>query len=446
MDIEGRPTHIGGVAGYILGAGSVSQVAIEDCVYETGEIKGYSARYLFLGGIAGYVEKYARFRHCYSRAGRTEAKANTTPGENLLYGGFAGYLTAIDISDCGSSSPMTLTGRPAGSARVGGFVGEIEDTSGGVAKLEKCWAEGDINVADAGDDLAVGGLIGESWGHNASSPNLISQCYATGNVNAVSSATYSYAVSAGGLAGLALSTRISECWSLGAVYARRTLGYRIYAGGLVGVLGDYTYGSVGGSGDPDLTNSSIENCYALGDVLADKATNSTSSSNSYNYPLYAGGLVGYVRIKSPNEIRRSFAVGSVAAHSQDASHYTYAGGIIGRMDTGGTLSNTVAFGAKIVATGGGTLGAARVYGSSAGTSANNYALNSMLTGTSPSYDGYVPGSTQSSSSSNGTDVGSGTVKSQAFWIATNPGFSSSCWDFSYLAIRGYPKLKNVGGQ
>jgi hypothetical protein len=269
-------------------------------------------------------------------------------------------------------------------------------------------------------------------------------------VNAVSTNTSTAenggAFAAGGLLGMALSAEISESWASGKVSAWRTTNGRIFAGGLVGSLGAYHTQEA----EHDHLRSSISNCYALGDVSADNSAGGNATQ------VYAGGLAGHVYIDSVHKIEYSFAAGSVTARSAGTGATVYAGGVMGYKRTAdGALSNTAALGEgttipTIFAAGGGTLSANRVYGASAGgTCTNNYALGSMRTGTDPSYYAVVAGSIPTgdlgANAKNGASTAAAVFRTQNFWTSTL-GFNTNTWSFTYLAGKGYPLLKNAGGQ
>jgi hypothetical protein len=457
MDITASgQIYVGGVAGYVVGSDG-SLASIEDCVYETGTIRGTTSTTsytCYLGGIIGYVPRYAKVSNCYSRAGRITATVSTG---NLHFGGFAGYMQNITVSDCGSSSPLALTGTPRG--RVGGFAGEMEDKGAGV-KLERCWATGDVN-AQATGSFAAGGLVGEIYDDSPGDDNgdcKIINCYATGNVNVVSTNTSTAenagAFVVGGLLGMALSAEISESWASGKVSAWRTTNGRIFAGGLVGSLGAYHTQEA----QHDHLRSSISDCYALGDVLADNSYDGASSATQ----VYAGGLAGNVYIDSNNKIEHSFAAGSVTAQSFGTGATVYAGGVMGyKWTAAGALSNTAALGAAVTVAGGNsTRSAKRVYAyMSGGAGSRNFALKTMRTGTSAAYNGTPSFSTPTSSddtSQHGKDASINDIRKADFWLDT-AGLSfnyasggltgiSNVWDFAGIAGRGYPLLANAGGQ
>jgi hypothetical protein len=444
---------------------------------------------MYIGGVLGYAAGVTGYpvnvENCRYEDGGITASLNTNPVTADFYiGGFAGYLGGAGITNCGSSSPMTMTGKTYGTVRAGGFVGQLERNpalgSSDFKELENCWAAGDINIGDAGGALAAGGLAGESRTSHQDNPAVITRCYAAGDVTAVSSGigenNSGISFAAGGLVGQALSTTISECWAGGEVYARRDSGYMIDAGGLVGALGDYTY-QTDSDADPQLfLNSSIDNCYALGNVLADKTTGDVSTIGmgfDRAYSVHAGGLAGYVRITynstQKNKISRSFAAGSVTAQSRATSQYPFqhdifAGGIVGHISrygkdntaAGGDLSYNAALGAGVTVKGGRARIAVRIYTAispslQGGSSSNNYALDTMEIGSDKNYDVIFITTTTSNSteadSVNGMSVSGSVFRNRSFWTsASYLGFDSDVWDLSTVARRGYPALKNVGGQ
>jgi hypothetical protein len=325
-------------------------------------------------------------------------------------------------------------------------------------KLDRCWAVGNVSAEGKGP-LAVGGLVGEVYDHNTPATSVITRCYATGNVNVASTTTNEgHILAAGGLVGLALSTEISESWAGGSVYAEGQVNSRIYIGGLVGSLGDY-------EGDITAhTSSSINNCYALGNVLANKSF--LTSDSSYIY-IYAGGLAGHVQIGSSTDTRKiehSFAAGSVAARCLDPGDViplVCAGGVVGYIHANGKLSNTAALGAAVTVTGGSsTRSAKRVYPAGDGSGFSNVAVDTMRLEKGaavayyfPYWDGTTPEPSayyilSASNDGNGQDgltVSGSVFRTPSIWTPLFDG-QSAAWDYSSLASRGYPTLKNVGGQ
>jgi hypothetical protein len=219
-------------------------------------------------------------------------------------------------------------------------------------------------------------------------------------------------------------------------------------GGLIGLVDDTT----------------IRDCYALGNVLAEK-------DGGY-LPVYAGGLVGrFIADQQEISLERCFSGGAVRAQSSGTGAI-YAGGVTGlNYPYSGhtvTLKNCAALGASVTAMGPGTRNIGRVYGASEGpgtsATADNYALDTMRIEKSdsagtlyfPYWDGVSaePASYYTLSDSTISAVGDGAsaaasiFRNPAFWTSTSYlNFSvDDAWDFSAVINRGYPKLKNVGGQ
>jgi hypothetical protein len=207
-----------------------------------------------------------------------------------------------------------------------------------------------------------------------------------------------------------------------------------------------------------MKQSSITDCYALGDVFADNPTSAAAA-------VYAGGLVGYALIASGGDnpaagkVAYNFAAGSVTAQSASSSA-VYAGGVAGYMASG-TLSNNAAVTrgtasggmTKITLKGGGSGNSyGRVYGgasSSVTTFTNNHALNAMYLGRTTNYYDYSPTYTVvtsgiGASAKNGSDVSIDVLRTSAFWTGTI-GLSDTYWNSNGVA-RGYPALAKVGGQ
>ena len=248
----------------------------------------------------------------------------------------------------------------------------------------------------------------------------VSESFATGNVNAISFGTLSLA-----------------------------------AGGLIGFLELRT------TDTPNITATLIiRNSYALGNVNADRVTATSGDT-------YAGGLVGRITegffYTNPSSqtyrIERSFATGSVSARSAGSGNL-FAGGIVGEMNfrvvaLQGFLNNTAALGSSVTAMGRGTINIGRVFGSLTNTTAsNNFARNNIFVGTMNSYtNNPYPNFTattvvSSLTGQHGEDRNSSQFVSSAFWTGNangNMGLPTSLWDFSSVS-RGYPKLRNLGGQ
>ena len=186
-----------------------------------------------------------------------------------------------------------------------------------------------VNVSYSGKVYA-GGLAGSNSGS-------ILNSYATGEVSATSTSSYSSSYAyAGGLVGYN-SGDITNSYAAGNVSATA---FYAYAGGLVGynsggILNSYATGNVSAT---STGSSSYASAYAGG--LVGYNTSSGGITNSYatgdvsataDVSAYAGGLVGS---NYRGSITNSYATGNVSA----TGYYAYAGGLVGEND-GGSITN-----------------------------------------------------------------------------------------------------------
>jgi hypothetical protein len=381
---------IGGLFGELAGGTAGEEVRVLNSDYSGGVIKVVADEgQIYAGGLAGNLMFYAYLEGCSTAAAEILLEKS---GPGIMYiGGYAGQMrTGIRATECFSTSPLrgdNGTGA-TGSLYAGGFCASLYGSPGSaiVLVLDGCYATCPAAVSGYGA-MYIGGLAGQSLGSSTTKWNTISQCYATGDVSAVSLGdTTTYAFCVGGLIGEARMNAISDCYALGNVFADKQSGTGApYVGGLVGYFG---------------TSGSLERCFAAGTV--------TAQSNVTD-PLIAGGLVG-----------QSLVIGFA--------------------------SNNAALGASVTATGPITKSLGRVLTT---TGSNNYANSWMLVRTSDTYDAYPStGGTIISTddtSKEGKDLGPGTQRSRSFW-ETTLGFSTDEWDFGTVVGRGHPVLKGLSGQ
>jgi len=228
--------------------------------------------------------------------------------------------------------------------------------------------------------------------------------------------------------GAANYTDTTASWASGSVTATRNQAGNIFAGGLIG----------------STTGGSITNCYALGDVLAN-STNSASGN-----AIRVGGIVGMSNVAC--NVQYNFATGSVIGQT-DGSSSIYAGGIVGYIyDTSSAIQNNAALGASVTAKGSGsTIIASRVIGA-ASNGSQNYAIDTMKTGTANSYTGTPSMSTVTNGTGETTPQGESTSLSSFrkidIWIdsdklgfnLTSSGSTTKIWNFNNLSGEGYPRL------
>ena len=162
--------------------------------------------------------------------------------------------------------------------------------------IEKCYTTGTVNVTHniTGYISDVGGLVGNNY------DGTITESYATGNVTAKA-----WRADTGGLVGDSYGL-ISNCFATGNVNNTRNL-YPA-SGGLVGYGGD-----------------SVINCYALGDVIS--ILQRTTSHDGYGSCSWAGGLIGYYT--GGKNIKYCYATGNIQSTSYASEDSSYGGGLIG---------------------------------------------------------------------------------------------------------------------
>ena len=188
----------------------------------------------------------------------------TIKGTDITYAGLFGRVTSEDsefknIKFVGGEIQISSNF----TSHAGFLAGWIEN-----GNIDNCSSTGDVTATTTYSFSYAGGLVGQA-------SSSISDCYATGNVTAISSSNSYSSSSAGGLVGES-SSFISDCYATGDVTATSSSSYDYfaYAGGLVGRANSHTPSS------PISIFYSILRCYATGDVTATSST------------PYAGGLVG----------------------------------------------------------------------------------------------------------------------------------------------------------
>jgi hypothetical protein len=232
---------IGGIVGYISGTSSTARAVIRRSSYNRGNIAftytGTSHGQIYVGGAIGGAYSYGDIESCWSAAGSVNytSTQNANTGQTGV-GGFVGGQFSTAIAGCYAAAQVNVT---AYNAVAGGFCGYLR-TSSVAATLSRCYATGAVNAELT--TARVGGLVG--WASGVSDAHTkISDCYATGNVQASVNGL------AGGLAGLCEFTDLESCFAAGTVMAQSSGPSDVYSGGVVGRLS---------------SSSSLTNCAAVG--------------------------------------------------------------------------------------------------------------------------------------------------------------------------------------
>jgi hypothetical protein len=231
-----------------------------------------------LGGVfgtAGPVGLVALIENCHF---------NGSIVGNSQLGGLGGYMYDIAaIRNCSSSGSISSLGSEPGY--VGGLIGFAIDCQ----LISHCSSDATVD-GDITAGYANGGLIGSLLDYSVYT--TVEACFASGTVTGNTCL--------GGLIGNASSVLIDQCYASGNV--------------IMDSSGSYAGGLIGSSGDGELRTL---NCYAIGRVGTEGATN-------------IGGLVGATN--TPSYIVNSYSISAVFGSSP-------VGGLIGWGDAGSPVSS-----------------------------------------------------------------------------------------------------------
>lgn len=305
IDAGERISEAGGLVG-------IADNVIENCYAAVDVVhNGWGAN---VGGLVGLGVNIV---NCYASGNVIVDCTSTSEHDHSCIGGLAGR--AVTVRDCYATGSVGGTSI-GGNSNVGGLLGEC------VESVIDCYATGEVFGMSARYCM-VGGLVGYR--------GRIQGSYATGNVKNENS-LYAYI---GGLVGY--GTTVEYCWASGNVKSQNSTNVSI--GGLVGYkekgsisnsyatgtlvsneLGSsYVGGLIGRENIFDISNETVVNCYATGNV---------SSKSSY---VDIGGLVG----ASNGKIKNCYAIGTVVGNAIKRS---CAGGLVG--SNGGEIINSYATG------------------------------------------------------------------------------------------------------
>lgn len=274
-------------------------------------------------------------------------------------GSLAGSMNSGKVLN--SYATGTLTG--TGTSYTGGLVGFNNGAS-----ISNSYASVNVSATN-GSGSNVGGLVGESNG-------AITDSYATGSVTGTGTIGQ-----VGGLVGNALTGSVTRSYATGNVTGNNSVG------GLVGTnyvnLSDsFSTGTVTGNG-------------AVGGLVGYKAstTNITGSyaSGSVTGNINVGGLVGRINAGGVSD---SYSSGTVTGGASSSN----IGGLVGLLESGGTVTNSYAFGNVSGGAGSSALGG--LVGTDSGGTVTASYWNTETSGQSSSAGGTGLTSAQMRSASN----------------------------------------------
>ena len=257
----------------------------------------------------GSFSPYAPFTGTFDGGGHTISGLYINSGGYAgLFGvvGLSGEETEAEVKNLHVDGYVSATMDQAASFYVGGITG----FAGKGVEITDCSFSGVVKAESEVSAIAyAGGIVGYNFG-------TISGCEVVdsteGPVSEISASSTGYAY-AGGIAGYSYGGEMTGCTFSGTVEAENGT---IYAGGIAG----YAYGDV-------------SNC-----KVVDSAAGASKISAYSAGTAYAGGVAGYL---TTYEVTNCTFSGTVEAdvEGQGETICAYAGGIVGRNSTSGTISS-----------------------------------------------------------------------------------------------------------
>ncbi|MDR2649752.1 MAG: hypothetical protein LBB94_08580 [Clostridiales bacterium] len=236
VTVSSKTNYAGGFVGILENNYKTAEAVVENCT-TWGSVTNDGA---YTGGFTSEIRNFT-VRNCY-------VLSDAVRGKSSYVGGFVGFvdnvagLRASEIHECGvgAQRPVNVSG---GASYVGGFVGHAlttlitscytyADVSGGstfcggfAGVITKSCVDSSYAVADVtSPNYCVGGFAGY-----LESKNIISNCYALGDVSSTGGGNEN---NAGGFAGSASEAQIINCFCSGQVYGARKLSP--YQGAFIG--------------------------------------------------------------------------------------------------------------------------------------------------------------------------------------------------------------------
>lgn len=226
------------------------------------------------------------------------------------YGCLAGGLYNAALTDCRVAESSVKVSKERGDTNVGGMVGISEGSN-----IKNCEATAVINAyrdqeASESEGMHVGGLVGMYRSNQKEFPTdyaIIENCKSGSTISVCNNAGSMYV---GGVAGYAYEVKGSSFeGTIAASSYTGSIGYD-YVGGIAGYL------------------LNAEACSVKGEL--------TANTNGY---LFAGGIVSHL---TKGKVLNCSFTGSINAAT--VGYDSYAGGIVGELDTDGWVENCLAAG------------------------------------------------------------------------------------------------------
>ncbi|QHI71337.1 InlB B-repeat-containing protein [Aminipila terrae] len=260
--IIGRVNYIGGIVGNIAQNGN-----IKDCS-NSGEISGGNGDKAYVGGIVGLFNNYVNAENCLN--------SGTITGNGIYTGGlFGNPCSYVTIRNC------TNTGKVYGNNQyLGGIAGGIDSN---LVEMKNCFNTGDITQTGNGA-YKVGGITGDLGSPADTKTTTVTYCYNKGKI-----VNNSLDTSNGGTGGVFgciganYGANIHHCWNEGSIYstAMNTGGITGFIEANSSVVDCYSLGDVNGAGNTggiagskaDTATSNVESCFNYGGNVRGAGTN-----------------------------------------------------------------------------------------------------------------------------------------------------------------------------
>ncbi len=238
--------------------GNVSNVIMENC-YNSGDVIGGSNGYV--GGIYGryYTNETENYtKNCYNTGNITSGDSSRIGG---IYGYAGGYTKTHTIDGCYNEGKI-IGGNDCNIAGISGLVdNRVDSEKPGYTVIKNCYNKASVT---SGNGSYVGGIFGYD-----DKNNTVTSCYSTGNITGNGSS-----VKVGGICGYSQSG-IRKCYNTGNIKAVSSeSNYSDFAGGISGYMS---------------RNSTIGNCYNVGDVTSSYTAGGITTCNGgmiYNCHTY----------------------------------------------------------------------------------------------------------------------------------------------------------------
>ena len=315
-----------GIFGYVSGRSNDrttgAYTEIHDlCVYYPAGVSSGSGT--SIGGFAGYVQFYTKISNCIVKgdpAAALRVTCNTTSG--IFEGGMFGQIdNNVTVTNGFSSLNADLIGNNAGTVRIGGACGGINDYYTGV--ILNYYTFSNINVTgnvtcnntNQSAEIYAGGVTGSYGGYN--NMGYITNLYYSGtltvNRNSVANGGNTYC---GGIAGLCTYGTIINCEfkadgiitipddnsgyvDVGGISGRCT-GGSLYYCSKNGNIDVQSGGTIYAGGIAGYSESVIDTCLT-GTNGNNYMTALTVKSKQGSKDLWAGGIAGYAKAISNSQ-------------------------------------------------------------------------------------------------------------------------------------------------